>query len=295
MSTENVRERKRNPHYTVVLVPEGESKQPWTVSFTRWSFVTGVVVAFLVIIGLVIAAFVYTPIGARLPIARSDLEQRYGKQIVGIQEQLQSLMREMAVLRSYNLRLRTALGEKVQDGIPATGNGADTMKADPGAAANAVVENQSEPVSPRVDLHADAGSVVSDEGSSRRRYVEFPLVVPAEGFISRGFDPEQFHYGIDFAGKVGSSVFAAADGNVVFAGWTYDDGYTMLVTHGQGIMTGYKHNEALLRTTGMAVKRGEVIALLGNTGKTSSGPHLHFEVWKDGVPQDPANYLLTTQ
>jgi len=292
MSPENVPERKGNPRYTVVLVPDGESKQPWTVSFTQWGLVGGVVSAFIVIVSLVVAAFIYTPIGARLPIARSDLEQRYGKQIVGIQEQLQSLVKEMTVLRSYNLRLRVALGEKVQDSAAAATYAADTMNIGSAAKTNIVEERQNVPLSPSMDT---AGSGNERHANPERHFVEFPLVVPAEGFISRGFDPRQFHYGVDFAGKSGSPVLAAADGNVVFAGWTYDDGYTMLVVHGQGIMTAYKHNEALLKTIGMVVKRGEMIALLGNTGKTSSGPHLHFEVWRDGVPQDPANYLLTTQ
>ncbi|MBI1803629.1 MAG: peptidoglycan DD-metalloendopeptidase family protein [Ignavibacteriae bacterium] len=294
MSPENVRERKGNPRYTVVLVPEGETKQPWTVSFSRWGLIAVVAGTFLVIVSLVVAAFVYTPIGARLPIARGDLEERYGKQIVGIQEQLRALVEEMVVLRAYNLRLRTTLGEKIQGSVPIVTHSFDTTKVD--SSTNAFAENSERLVEPQMSTQTEPISVIREkQASPARLVVEFPLIVPAEGFISRGFDLQQFHYGTDFAGKVGSAVLAAADGNVVFAGWTYDDGYTLLVTHGQGFMTAYKHNEALLKTTGMAVKRGEVIALLGNTGKTSSGPHLHFEVWKDGVPQDPANYLLTIQ
>ena len=123
----------------------------------------------------------------------------------------------------------------------------------------------------------------------------FPLMMPTDGFVSRGFDAERKHFGVDIAGKTGSAVLAAADGNVVFAGWTYDDGYLMIISHQQGYVTAYKHNQALLKTTGTNIKRGDVIALLGNTGKTSSGPHLHFELWKDGVVLNPDSYLLTTQ
>ena len=294
MSAENVQERKGNPRYTVVLVPEGENKSPRTISFTRLGFLGTVFGTFFLIVGLIVAALIYTPLGARLSIARSDLEQRYGKQIVGIQNQLQSLVNEMTVLRAYNLRLRTALGEKVHDSIIVTSSNVDTVRnADSSEIADEGRLHPSDGIS-----QASMASVpftVPVENRAKQRLVEFPLSVPTDGFVSKEFNPQEFHYGMDFAGKTGSAVFASADGSVLFAEWTYDDGYMMLVSHEEGYMTAYKHNEALLKSAGMTVKRGEVIALLGNTGSTSSGPHLHFEVWKDGVPQDPSNYLLTTQ
>ena len=125
--------------------------------------------------------------------------------------------------------------------------------------------------------------------------IEMPLSVPVEGYITRGYDEQKYHYGVDFAGRSASAVTAAADGNVLFSGWTYDDGYTLMVAHDGSYVTVYKHNQALMKLTGESVKRGEVVALLGNTGKTSSGPHLHFEVWKNGIAQDPLRYLLMVQ
>ena len=124
---------------------------------------------------------------------------------------------------------------------------------------------------------------------------QLPLTMPADGFVSKSFEPGELHYGLDVAGRRGNPVLAAADGTVIFGGWTYDDGYTVMLAHAEGYVTVYKHNEAIVRNTGESVRRGEVIALLGNTGRTSSGPHLHFEVWIDGIPQDPTNYLLTSQ
>jgi murein DD-endopeptidase MepM/ murein hydrolase activator NlpD len=98
---------------------------------------------------------------------------------------------------------------------------------------------------------------------------------------------------MDFAGKQGTPVYAAADGHVILSGWTYDDGNMVILSHGGGYLTVYKHNRSLLIGEHSVVRRGEPIALLGTSGKTSLGPHLHFEVWKDGIPQNPADYLLT--
>jgi murein DD-endopeptidase MepM/ murein hydrolase activator NlpD len=116
--------------------------------------------------------------------------------------------------------------------------------------------------------------------------------MPSDGYLSRGFDGDAFHYGIDLAGKQGNAILAAANGSVVFAGWTYDDGLMMMIAHDFGYLTVYKHTKALLKGVGSAVRRGEPVALLGNTGKTSSGPHLHFELWRDGVATDPMKYLV---
>jgi murein DD-endopeptidase MepM/ murein hydrolase activator NlpD len=122
--------------------------------------------------------------------------------------------------------------------------------------------------------------------------VSFPAILPTEGYISRGFEPEHNHFGLDIAGKTGNLVVAAADGNIVFSGWTYDEGYIVIISHASGFTSFYKHNQSLLKSSGSFVRRGEPIATLGNSGTMSSGPHLHFEIWKDGVPVDPSIYTI---
>jgi len=97
---------------------------------------------------------------------------------------------------------------------------------------------------------------------------------------------------MDFAGKRGTPIHAAGDGVVVFSGWTYEDGNMLIIAHSGGVSTAYKHNQALLKNVHSTVKHGEAVALLGSSGKTSYGPHLHCEVWKDGIPQYPNEYLL---
>jgi murein DD-endopeptidase MepM/ murein hydrolase activator NlpD len=133
------------------------------------------------------------------------------------------------------------------------------------------------------------GMVSTTPGIAR---TSFPLVTPVRGFLTQGFDPSRNHFGIDIAAQRGTPIYAAGDGVVVFSGWTYDDGNMVILAHGGGYLTVYKHNQSLLKSTLNGVKRGEAIALLGSSGETSRGPHLHFEVWKNGVPQDPNGYLL---
>lgn len=123
---------------------------------------------------------------------------------------------------------------------------------------------------------------------------EFPIIVPAVGYVSRSFESDKGHMGIDYAGKIGSLIVAAADGYIVFAGFTADEGHTIVISHGGGFLTIYKHNQNNLKGTGDFVRRGEPIALLGNSGRTSYGPHLHFEVWNNGRAQNPNDYLIAS-
>lgn len=117
--------------------------------------------------------------------------------------------------------------------------------------------------------------------------------MPVEGIVTQGFDPSRGHFGLDIAARKGTPIYAATDGSVVFAGWTFDDGNMLMISHGDGYMTVYKHAQSLIKTAHMTVKRSEPIAFVGTTGKTSLGPHLHFEVWKDGVARDPSEFLLS--
>lgn len=114
---------------------------------------------------------------------------------------------------------------------------------------------------------------------------------PVNGFISQKFidDPiyaERSHRGVDIAGKMGAPVAAAGNGRVIFSGWTEYFGNTLIIAHPGGWVTFYGHNQTNLKAVQTEVKRGETIALLGSTGK-SSAPHLHYEVYQNGEPVDP--------
>lgn len=118
------------------------------------------------------------------------------------------------------------------------------------------------------------------------------FIKPADGFISRGFLSSKGHMGIDFVLKEGSEIFASANGYVIYSNFNIDDGNMLIIAHGNGYITIYKHCSLLLKRERDNVFQGELIALSGNTGKITTGPHLHFEIWKDGIPLDPSKILI---
>ena len=115
---------------------------------------------------------------------------------------------------------------------------------------------------------------------------------PTRGMISSGFDANQKHYGIDIAASPNESVLSTLDGTVILATYTADTGYVIQVQHNQNLVSVYKHCGSLLKKVGDTVKAGEAIALVGNTGEKTTGPHLHFEVWNKGRSLDPTKYIV---
>lgn len=113
---------------------------------------------------------------------------------------------------------------------------------------------------------------------------------PVKGVVSRPYDPVQHPY-IDISAPAGSLVMTVLDGTVVFAGWNDEMGYIIGVQHEGDLLTFYKHNQKLLKEVGDKVKAGTSIALVGNTGSASAGDHLHFELWYDGEPVNPVDYI----
>lgn len=118
----------------------------------------------------------------------------------------------------------------------------------------------------------------------------FSLFAPVKGTISQTYNPKEKHYAIDVVTIKDAPVKTVADGTVIFSGWTTETGYVMIIDHHQFISV-YKHNAILRKEQGELVKAGEVIATVGNTGEFTTGPHLHFELWKDGFPIDPTNFI----
>ena len=119
----------------------------------------------------------------------------------------------------------------------------------------------------------------------------FVLFPPASGTISDSYDAEKRHYAVDIVVPKDSPIKATADGTIIFAEWTAETGFVVIIEHAQGLLSVYKHNSSITKKQGELVKAGEVIATAGNTGELTTGPHLHFELWSDGYPINPTNFI----
>ncbi len=119
----------------------------------------------------------------------------------------------------------------------------------------------------------------------------FVLFPPVNGTISEEYNAEEKHYAVDIIVAKDSPIKATADGTVIFAEWTAETGFVVILEHSEGLLSVYKHNASITKSQGDLVKAGEVIATAGNTGEFTTGPHLHFELWSDGYPINPTNFI----
>ena len=121
--------------------------------------------------------------------------------------------------------------------------------------------------------------------------ISFSLFPPVKGTISEAYNLKERHFAVDIVVAKNSPVKSAADGRVIFSEWTTETGYVIIVKHGYGLLSVYKHNASLLKKQGDVVRAGEVIATAGSTGEFTTGPHLHFELWNEATPVDPTEYI----
>lgn len=119
----------------------------------------------------------------------------------------------------------------------------------------------------------------------------FILFPPVNGPISDGYNIKEKHFAVDVVVEENTPVKATADGTVIFVEWTVETGYVLILEHPNELISIYKHNGYVTKQQGDLVKAGEVIALSGNTGSLTTGPHLHFELWSKGYPINPTNFI----
>lgn len=297
MNLEGVRHRKRGRTYDVLFVPIERMEGTKRFRLTWLRLILVVVGAFIFIVAFTMVVLIYTPLALYVRIPNPELEKKYGQEIVEMQRHLKRLADDVLLLRDYNMQLRKAMGtETMRDTIPPSQIAAADVPAMSGETFGAgdasKTGNQGRLMSDAEDHDPAALEFTSVVTSNDGLHAAFPLLPPTEGFVTQNFDPSRRHFGMDYATRRGTSVYAASDGYVLFSGWTYDDGNMLIISHGGGYLTAYKHNQVLLKNAHAFVRRGEIVALVGTSGKRSGGPHLHFEVWKDGVPQDPNEFLL---
>lgn len=128
-------------------------------------------------------------------------------------------------------------------------------------------------------------------GMKEQNHDYYHFFPPVEGIVTQSFDEKKRHYGTDIVAKANAKVAAVLDGVVIFTDWTVKTGYVIQVQHTNDLISVYKHNSILLKKQGDYVRAGEVLGVVGNIGEESSGPHLHFELWRAGNPLNPENFI----
>lgn len=119
----------------------------------------------------------------------------------------------------------------------------------------------------------------------------YAFFTPVKGIITEKYNPRKGHYGIDIAATKGLPIKSALEGTILFAGWTSDAGYVVVIQHANDLVSMYKHCSVVLKKVGNFVRSGEPIAIVGDTGELSNGPHLHFELWFKGNAVNPIDYI----
>ncbi len=244
------------------------------------------VVSHLLVLGLVFLFFFLTPLGTLL-FNREDQAMR--SQIVEIRERVHQLRDSLYANELQLSNFKRALIE-----------GADTTFV------TGFSDQQLDEIYGRQNSRTSVGGLAGTESYTRglepeeiifSNYhffagdLDFPNQFPLSGSLTRKFEPSNRHYGIDIAASEGSPVTAFSDGVVLFSGFTINYGHVVIIKHREGFVSVYKHCKNLAKVTGDFVTRGDVIGFVGDYGLVSSGPHLHFELWQNGIPHNPADYF----
>lgn len=277
----------RNRFRFVVLNDETfEEKFALTLTRTNvWIFLSTVAVT---LIFLTTAAIVYTPLKYFIP---GFGDYNYRSQILQLQFKTDSLQQ---VMEGRQLWIENVMNI-------ASGN-IDSTKPAPDVAGN--IDKSKVKLNDVSDTDKELRKEVETEesyalqnntggiGGMVEEVRQMHPLVPVEGYITDEFNAPKEHFGIDIAVKQDAPVKSVLDGKVISATYTVADGYVIAVQHRNNLVSFYKHNSKLLRKPGEVVKAGEVIAFAGNTGETSTGPHLHFELWFEGRGLNPRDYIV---
>ena len=244
-----------------------------------------VVLVALLIIGLI----VFTPLKRYIPGYGDD---RVHSELMEMNEGLQAMEEQLAAQKAYTDNFRRILVGNVETEAEV----GEEAIASPDSLQSVARIEEDELLREETKLteQIQARELSELDGSYRSR--EIPLeqlyfVPPVSGIISAVFEPEIRHFGTDVLAPKNTPVKSAMDGFVFFSDWTVETGLTIGVQNANDVITFYKHNSALLKKMGDYVKAGEALAIIGNSGMESDGPHLHFELWHRGQPVDPMLYL----
>ncbi|MEM8894527.1 MAG: peptidoglycan DD-metalloendopeptidase family protein [Bacteroidota bacterium] len=270
----------------MIIRSEENFAEKKTISFTLAKVVLIIFGVFLLLLG--VSFYLATSVlGQWFDPRQAELEAN--RQVIQLSQSVDSLMIEVAIKDQFIQNFKRVL----------SGNDS-TMQVEDGIAdreVNASGITPSQTVNPideefRKEFEQEGVELLTVRSDYSGELQDFYFFQPIDnGIVSDGFNAQIGHYGLDLVAKKDEPIKSVADGTVIFASWTQDSGYVIAVQHRSNLISVYKHNSDLLKNVGSFVNAGDIIAIIGNTGELTSGPHLHFEIWYNGNPLNPAEFI----
>lgn len=274
--------QKLTNKYRLVVLNEDTFEEKLTFKLNRLNvFIFGSLFSILLIVGTIFL-IAFTPLKEYIPGYSSTKLKKEATQLV---YKVDSLEQVLEVNNVYIQKVKELLTGKVSEVLFDKDSVLQTIQFDKDSVN---LDPSDIDLEFRQEVESADRYSIFNEATKKAEIVFF---APVAGTLTDGYNPKTKHFAVDIAVEMGTPVKSVADGTVIFAQWTADTGHVIIVEHSGGFISIYKHNTALHKEQGDLVKSGEVIASAGNTGELSTGPHLHFELWNEGYPVNPVNYI----
>ena len=285
MSRKNTNKKKLQKKllhkYRLVVLNEDTFEERYAIKLNRLNVFVLVALSSILLVGFTAILIAYTPLREYIPGYSSTSLKKKATELTYKADSLQQQL-------LYNDRYYASIKKVLTGDVSSLEFNRDSIiEAAKAKDIKAVFPNKEDSLL-RVKADKEDKYNLFDSETNSSNFVLFP---PVNGTISEGYNLEEKHFAVDVVIPETTPVKSTADGIVIFAEWTMSTGYVIIVEHSNELISIYKHNGSITKAQGDLVKAGEVIALSGNTGELSTGPHLHFELWSKGYPIDPTNFI----
>jgi murein DD-endopeptidase MepM/ murein hydrolase activator NlpD len=270
--------------YRLVVMNDDTFEEKFSLRLTPLGLVILVGSVTIVMTILVTSLIAFTPLREYIP-GYADVGMR--REIVAIATKSDSLEQALTEQNLFTDNLNNVLRGNIKtdstQNRPDKTKGYSKLKITPSAKENELKKNIES---------QDQYSLAFGTDGTKNGISNFFFFTPMKGVVSASFKASEQHYGVDIVGPENEPIKATLDGTVILATWSSETGYTITVQHSNNLISVYKHNSVLLKKVGDYVKAGEPIAVIGNSGEQTTGPHLHFELWYNGNPINPQDYMV---
>ena len=270
-------------HYRLIIYNDSSIQTVWSIKLTPIKVLTLGSLGAILLILLTTIIIAYTPLRENIPGYPSA---KVRQQIIYNYMLVDSLENEIKNRDSYFEKIRTLFQGEVpaDESVSPADSGLKTYNVK-FRSTNADSIFQDKLLEEKLNLS------ISNNSKKLPSIANIHFFTPLRGLITNKFNTKTEHLAVDIVGSPNSRISSVLEGTVIFAGWTMDTGYSIYIQHENNIISAYKHNAELLKEVGEKVKASDAIAIMGNSGELTTGPHLHFELWHNGTALDPETYI----